>query len=164
MKYLLLFTQVTFWELLLLCNGVTFWQVTCTCYKVLKLVTFNSTACIGVQYWFTWEIRVIELFNIAHMVAAKMHCLIPTPASPWASLLRCSDHPIENAWGENLEARYISIPNKLALAFLVAIYMYGAKFYQNYDDRSSNLRQTDTSRFIVCHVLLHFNASFFTLY
>ena len=43
MKYFVLFTQVTFWELLLLCNGVTFWPVTCTCYKVLKSVTFNST-------------------------------------------------------------------------------------------------------------------------
>ena len=27
----------------LVCNGVTFWSVTCTFYKVLKLVTFNST-------------------------------------------------------------------------------------------------------------------------
>jgi len=27
----------------LLCNEVTFWSVTCTFYKVLKLVTFNST-------------------------------------------------------------------------------------------------------------------------
>ena len=31
-----------------LCNGVTFWSVTCTFYKVLKLVTSNSTsvACL----------------------------------------------------------------------------------------------------------------------
>jgi len=46
------FAEVTFYlksknkgQYFLLCNGVTFWSVTCTFYKVLKFVTFNSTGC-----------------------------------------------------------------------------------------------------------------------
>jgi len=46
-QYSLLCNGVTFWGLLLLCNGVTFWSVTCTFYKVLKSVTFNSTAYVA---------------------------------------------------------------------------------------------------------------------
>jgi len=75
-QYFLLFTQVTFWELLLLCNGVSFWPVTCTFYKVLKLVTFYSTAvlfmysCLYIMFSFGYQ------YILYDTVDSKMHVFI----------------------------------------------------------------------------------------